>query len=55
MSALGGANGDDGPGGVALIDHDTFEAQPLIQESETAKEQLQSEALPTLIAGEDDE
>ena len=25
MSALGGANGDDGPGGVALIDHDTFE------------------------------
>ena len=25
MSALGGANGEDGPGGVALIDHDTFE------------------------------
>ena len=25
MSALGGANGDDGPGGVALIDHDTFQ------------------------------
>jgi methanethiol oxidase len=25
MSALGGANSDDGPGGVALIDHDTFE------------------------------
>ena len=25
MSDLGGANGDDGPGGVALIDHDTFE------------------------------
>lgn len=25
MSALGGANGADGPGGVALIDHDTFE------------------------------
>jgi selenium-binding protein 1 len=25
MSNLGGANGDDGPGGVALIDHDTFE------------------------------
>ena len=25
MSALGGPNGDDGPGGVALIDHDTFE------------------------------
>jgi methanethiol oxidase len=25
MSALGSANGDDGPGGVALIDHDTFE------------------------------
>ena len=25
MSALGGVNGDDGPGGVALIDHDTFE------------------------------
>jgi methanethiol oxidase len=25
MSALGGANGGDGPGGVALIDHDTFE------------------------------
>ena len=24
MSALGGANGNDGPGGVALIDHDTF-------------------------------
>jgi selenium-binding protein 1 len=25
MSNLGGANGDEGPGGVALIDHDTFE------------------------------
>jgi selenium-binding protein 1 len=25
MSALGGANGNDGPGGVALLDHDTFE------------------------------
>lgn len=25
MSALGGADGADGPGGVALIDHDTFE------------------------------
>jgi methanethiol oxidase len=25
MSALGGANGNDGPGGVALVDHDTFE------------------------------
>ncbi|UNB50760.1 selenium-binding family protein [Mycolicibacterium sp. YH-1] len=25
MSALGGANGSDGPGGIALIDHDTFE------------------------------
>ena len=25
MSALGGAGGDEGPGGVALIDHDTFE------------------------------
>ena len=25
MSCLGGANGDDGPGGVALLDHDTFE------------------------------
>jgi selenium-binding protein 1 len=25
MSALGGADGDEGPGGVALIDHDTFE------------------------------
>jgi methanethiol oxidase len=25
MSALGGANGSDGPGGVALLDHDTFE------------------------------
>src|SRR5436305_1472783 len=25
MSNLGSANGDDGPGGVALIDHDTFE------------------------------
>jgi selenium-binding protein 1 len=25
MSALGGANGHDGPGGVALLDHDTFE------------------------------
>ena len=25
LSTLGGANGADGPGGVALIDHDTFE------------------------------
>jgi methanethiol oxidase len=25
MSALGGANGNDGPGGVALVDHNTFE------------------------------
>ena len=25
MSNLGGADGSDGPGGVALIDHDTFE------------------------------
>lgn len=25
LSALGGPNGDDGPGGIALIDHDTFE------------------------------
>jgi selenium-binding protein 1 len=25
MSNLGGANGNEGPGGVALIDHDTFE------------------------------
>jgi selenium-binding protein 1 len=25
MSCLGGANGEEGPGGVALIDHDTFE------------------------------
>ena len=25
MSALGGADGAEGPGGVALIDHDTFE------------------------------
>jgi selenium-binding protein 1 len=25
MSALGSANDDDGPGGVALIDHETFE------------------------------
>jgi methanethiol oxidase len=25
MSALGGANGHDGPGGVALLDHDSFE------------------------------
>src|SRR5215218_2755997 len=25
LSALGGANGNDGPGGVALIDHDSFE------------------------------
>ncbi len=25
MSALGGVNGDDGPGGIALIDHSTFE------------------------------
>ncbi len=25
MSALGGADGADGPGGIALIDHDTFE------------------------------
>src|SRR6266511_456136 len=25
LSALGGAGGDDGPGGVALLDHDTFD------------------------------
>ncbi len=25
MSALGGANGDEGPGGVALLDHETFD------------------------------
>jgi methanethiol oxidase len=25
MSALGGTNGNDGPGGVALLDHDTFD------------------------------
>jgi selenium-binding protein 1 len=25
MGALGGANGNDGPGGVALLDHDTFD------------------------------
>ncbi|HEX6499557.1 MAG TPA: selenium-binding protein SBP56-related protein [Micromonosporaceae bacterium] len=25
MSALGGANGDDGPGGVAVLDHETFD------------------------------
>jgi methanethiol oxidase len=25
MSTLGGANGNDGPGGVALLDHDTFD------------------------------
>src|SRR3954471_17084426 len=25
MSSLGGADGSDGPGGVALVDHDTFE------------------------------
>jgi methanethiol oxidase len=25
MSALGGAGGNDGPGGVALLDHDTFD------------------------------
>src|SRR6266702_735031 len=25
MSALGGANGNDGPGGVALLDHGTFD------------------------------
>jgi selenium-binding protein 1 len=25
MSALSGADGDDGPGGIALVDHDTFE------------------------------
>ena len=25
LSALGGAGGDEGPGGVALLDHDTFE------------------------------
>jgi methanethiol oxidase len=25
MSSLGGANGSDGPGGVALLDHDTFD------------------------------
>ena len=25
MSAIGGANGNDGPGGVALLDHDSFD------------------------------
>jgi selenium-binding protein 1 len=25
ISALGGANGNDGPGGIALLDHDTFD------------------------------
>jgi len=25
MSALGGADGNDGPGGIALLDHDTFD------------------------------
>ncbi|HZE32117.1 MAG TPA: selenium-binding protein SBP56-related protein [Actinoallomurus sp.] len=25
VSALGGANGDDGPGGIALLDHNSFE------------------------------
>ena len=25
MFNLGGANGNDGPGGVALLDHDTFD------------------------------
>jgi methanethiol oxidase len=25
MSSIGGANGNDGPGGVALLDHDTFD------------------------------
>jgi methanethiol oxidase len=25
MSSLGGANGNDGPGGIALLDHDTFD------------------------------
>ncbi|HEY7488713.1 MAG TPA: selenium-binding protein SBP56-related protein [Streptosporangiaceae bacterium] len=25
MSAIGGANGNDGPGGVALLDHETFD------------------------------
>jgi selenium-binding protein 1 len=25
LSALGGANGDDGPGGIALLDHNSFE------------------------------
>jgi selenium-binding protein 1 len=25
MGALGGANGNDGPGGIALLDHDTFD------------------------------
>jgi len=25
MFALGGANGNDGPGGVALLDHETFD------------------------------
>jgi methanethiol oxidase len=27
MSALGGANGNEGPGGIALLDHDTFEVR----------------------------
>ncbi|MEU6262290.1 selenium-binding protein SBP56-related protein [Saccharopolyspora shandongensis] len=25
LSCLGGANGDDGPGGIAVLDHDTFD------------------------------
>ena len=25
LTCLGGANGDDGPGGIALLDHDTFD------------------------------
>ena len=25
LFALGGANGNDGPGGIALLDHDTFD------------------------------
>jgi selenium-binding protein 1 len=27
VSALGGANGQDGPGGIAVLDHDTFEVR----------------------------
>ena len=30
MSALGGINGAEGPGGIALIDHDTFEGHRIV-------------------------